>query len=567
MGFRDKLVNLKVAGKIKYYRFAMIAVIAVMGIISAGLSLLMFLQVKQITNVWSPSLSCVQALNRLTSDYRLKQYGHLVAEDEATINSYEAELESVDQQIASISASFQRMISTEVEQEQFNKVDALWTQYKQQSEEILELSWKGETHEAGILMTGDVYDTFKEFQACFDTLEAYENSELTKAGTQVVIVFVVMLVVIVVMVTVAVVFASSLGKTLVSLITEPVEQLEKAIAGMRVGDMSKSALLTYESEDELGSAAKNMKESMENLSSYIEEISEVLRQMAKGDLTKHGDEITDFLGDFADIKASLLYILKHFNRTLTEIQDTSDNVASDALEIAKASQSLSEGATEQAGAVEELTATVTTVSGLSEESAKATQSAYEQIKASADKAEAEKAKMEELTFEMQKISDISKEIGNIIAAIEDIASQTNLLSLNASIEAARAGDAGRGFAVVADQIGKLAADSAQSAVNTRDLISKAVIEIEKGSTIVVSTAEAFDQMIVDMRTSADLALQTTENAHTQASALEQIEQGIEQISGAVQNTAASSEESSAISENLSAKAENLDALVKRFKLF
>ena len=90
---------------------------------------------------------------------------------------------------------------------------------------------------------------------------------------------------------------------------------------------------------------------------------------------------------------------------------------------------------------------------------------------------------------MDNITETSREIENIIAAIEDIASQTNLLSLNASIEAARAGEAGRGFAVVADQIGKLANDSAQSAISTKELIVKSLEEIEKGNKIVHETME------------------------------------------------------------------------------
>ena len=91
--------------------------------------------------------------------------------------------------------------------------------------------------------------------------------------------------------------------------------------------------------------------------------------------------------------------------------------------------------------------------------------------------------MNVLLTEMEHITEISKEIGNIITDIEDIASQTNLLALNASIEAARAGEAGKGFAVVADQIGKLAADSAKSAVNTRDLIDKTLVEIQRGNAV------------------------------------------------------------------------------------
>ena len=132
------------------------------------------------------------------------------------------------------------------------------------------------------------------------------------------------------------------------------------------------------------------------------------------------------------------------------------------------------------------------------------------VKASANKANEEKEKMNALLMEMEHITEISKEIGNIITDIEDIASQTNLLSLNASIEAARAGEAGRGFAVVADQIGKLAADSAKSAVNTRDLIDKTLVEIDKGNNITRTTADAFNQIIADMESFAEIAQNRSE---------------------------------------------------------
>lgn len=179
----------------------------------------------------------------------------------------------------------------------------------------------------------------------------------------------------------------------------------------------------------------------------------------------------------------------------------------------------------------------------------------------------EKEKMNVLLTEMEHITEISKEIGNIITDIEDIASQTNLLALNASIEAARAGEAGKGFAVVADQIGKLAADSANSAVNTRELIDKTLVEIQKGNEITITTAEAFNQIISDMNSFAEMAQNTMEKANTQAESLEQIGQGIEQLSGVVQGTAASSEENTAISINLAEGADKMNERVNRFKLF
>lgn len=347
----------------------------------------------------------------------------------------------------------------------------------------------------------------------------------------------------------------------------PVKEIREASELLYQGDMSAGKLITYDSKDEIGVVAASLKGAMANLNAYIIEISNELREIAKGDLTKNSGQITDFLGDFSSIKESLVYILKRFNATLTEIQAASDQVDSSSAEIAGASQSLSEGTTEQASAIQELTTTVETVAALADESAKKTQEAYDNVRKSTDKAEQEMEKMVELTEEMHKITEISREIENIITAIEDIASQTNLLSLNASIEAARAGEAGRGFAVVADQIGKLASDSAQSAVNTRELIIKTMEEIEKGNAITASTSVAFEQVIEDMKAYAVIAQDTNETAKSQAEALEQVSQGIDQISAVVQSTAASSEESATISELLSQKASELDGLVKRFKLY
>ena len=565
------IANLKVEGKLKVYQMTVLVMTLFLVLVALISTVVIRSNIEKITKVWSPSLEYLQDLETMTAKYRIKQYQHLVESDAAVMNSCEEEIKKLESQIQDTDAKLEAIMSANSKaqkgQDDYEVANAAWEKYRGASDEILQLSREGKQQEASKLMTGEVYEDYKSFSKKLTILRDEFQVELDQAKTMANVCTVIIFIVIVAAGLAIAVVTTMIGKIITNSITEPVKQIDAAVASLRKGELSNVEMLTYESEDEFGDTIRNLKEAMGILADYVSEISVEVKAIAQGDLTRNGDDITDFLGDFSELKTSLLYILKRFNSTLTEISNLAEQVSSNSSEVENASKSLADGATEQAGVIEELNATIDTVVDMAEDTAKETQNASARVKASANKANEEKEKMNELLTEMEHITEISKEIGNIITDIEDIASQTNLLSLNASIEAARAGEAGKGFAVVADQIGKLAADSAKSAVNTRDLIDKTLVEIEKGNTITRTTADAFNQIITDMESFAELAENTMEKANSQAESLEQIGQGIEQLSGVVQGNAASSEENTAISINLAEGAAKMHDRVNIFKLF
>lgn len=431
-------------------------------------------------------------------------------------------------------------------------------------ETVLEMAANNQNKEAAQYMEDNNIIVITEAQEYLDVLiatatnngEALIGTIQTKQTSAVII----LLVLGVASVGISLAFAGVITKG----ITGPITEIEKAAKNLETGILDSD--ITYESKDEMGSLADSMRQSMAILKIMIEDIAYCLNEISKGNFqvkTRHNEV---YIGEFQPILLSMREMNANLSDTIRKINETSEQVALGSSQMAENAQGLAEGATDQAGSVEELNATIDGIADMSEVSADSTKKAYERITESVKMAEGSRQEMEKLLEAMERINTTSKEIGNIIAEIEDIASQTNLLSLNASIEAARAGEAGRGFAVVADQIGKLASDSAQSAVNTRELISKTLQEIEVGNEIADNTSKSFENVIEEMKSFAVVAKETSESSNEQHMNLRQIKEGMDQISGVVQSNSAAAEETSATSEELAAQSDNLKELISHFVL-
>lgn len=324
--------------------------------------------------------------------------------------------------------------------------------------------------------------------------------------------------------------------------------------------------IQIESDDEIGQLAEDARSLISDFRLIVKDIEHIMSGMASGNFKVKSNNLDYYKGDFNALVVAMRNLRDKMNNTLKQINGGSNQVAVAANQMAESAQSLAEGATEQAGAIEELTASVENVNSMAKESAATARTAAENTYKVAKDAESGQQSMQELVEAMSNINNVSMEIQNIIGAIEDIASQTNLLSLNASIEAARAGEAGRGFAVVADQIGKLATDSANSAVETKNLIDKSLSEIKNGNVITKKTVENLESIIKNISAFAKMAKGASEASESQAEMLDQIQSGIEQFASVVQSNSAAAEESSAVSEELSSQSENLKALVEQFHL-
>ena len=522
-------------------------------------------QTKELHDNWMNANNIIAELDYQTSEVRLQQYGHVISSSTAEFDMREANIENTLNEINRLMADYEVTISSETDRQYYNAARTAWDKYMQATgEEFYRLSRAMKLDEANAIMLGEGYDAFKEFQVNFDALLEFNHEGAEESSHYATSVYIFVCVLVVVLVVVATVISLRLAKIIIEGIVEPVDQLKYAAAEMTQGRLD--AEIAYQSKDELGELADSIREVQVTLGAYVREISQTLEVIATGDLTKNFNEITDFRGEFGSIKTSFVRILKEFNITLNRIQDAAADVDSGSDEIAGAAADLASGTGEQASAVEELTATITTVSSMAEDSAKAASEASKEAAKSVQEAEEERKHMQELQEEMARIKEISSQIEDIVTTIEDIASQTSLLALNASIEAARAGDAGRGFAVVADQIGKLAADSAKAVVNTKELIDKTVEAVDKGSVMTETAATGFGRIIKELESFAEMAQGVNESATAQAQALSQVEEGIEQISTVTQQNAAASEECSAISEELAARASEMTSQIQKFTL-
>lgn len=349
---------------------------------------------------------------------------------------------------------------------------------------------------------------------------------------------------------------------LVKAIITPLKEITNATNALARGDFSVE--LSYESEDEFGITCRGIQTSFVELKDVINSVAYNLRQMAEGNFAL--DANTNFQGEMKEIEDAGSDLLQKMNAFFMEIKAASEQINSGADQVSDGAQALAQGATEQASSLEELSASIAEISENVSENAENSQRANALATVSGEVTASTLKEMQEMLAAMNAISMSAENIGKVIKVIDDITFQTNILSLNAAVEAARAGTAGKGFAVVADEVRNLAQKSSESAKEITDLVENTISAVSQGERIAQRTSEAFDGLTEKINAVISIVQEIATASEQQANSIQQITVGVDQISSVVQTNSATSEQSAAASEELSSQANMLNTLLTQFKL-
>lgn len=516
-----------------------------------------------LAETWMPSALLANEMDTMTSNYRLMQYGYLTSTTEEQMNDFYTEMENISGQISETSASYESILISDEDKQLLEAVRASWEEYKELSAQVIELSSAGQDDEAAALMVGEcktVYDEFGDnIEALVQFNEKGASSSSTIAERTYIFVIGMMIAILVISIGLALIVSNAVTGTIVNPLKQVHDVLEEISGGSLEVEMH------YESKDEFGELSRAINGFVHSLNEIISDEKRLLLSMAEGNFDIRTNAADKYVGDYEPIIASLRAMNRKLSGVMEQIADSSGQVLVASEQMAEEAQTLAEGATEQASTVEELLATVEEVTEQAASGAQKADGASEEANMVRGQAERSNERMQDMINAMDKINQTSKEISTIIQTIESIASQTNLLSLNASIEAARAGEAGRGFAVVADEIGKLALQCSEAAGTTKKLIETAIEQAEGGDKIAKDTAEELFSVTEGVIKIVEVADAVRISCENQAESMKQIDAGIEIISKVVESNSAAAEESSAASEELAAHAQNLQDQLSIFK--
>ena len=367
-------------------------------------------------------------------------------------------------------------------------------------------------------------------------------------------------------------------------IANPVNNIAKIAEDIATGDIQHN--IDINQKDEIGILA----DSFRKLIDYMKSLANAAERISANDLTVtvHAKSDKDVLGN------SFKTMIGNLSTMIRQLSDNARELVSAATEIASSSEQMSKGAKDQSDQVNQVSTAVEEMTATILESSKNAGEATNAAKGAADTATSGGRIVNDTIQGMQKIAGVVREsaesitklansadqIGEIIGVIDDIADQTNLLALNAAIEAARAGEQGRGFAVVADEVRKLAERTGKATGEITEMIKgiqketgeavhsmeAGIQEVDKGRELADKAGNSLNEIVNMAQRVTDMIAQMATAAEEQSSASEQISKNIEHIASVTRETASGADQSAAAAEELNRQADGLQQMVARFKV-
>lgn len=546
-------------------------VITISAVVSVGVALVMLYMVQDykrvLNNFAYPQGDIAMAMN-YTAEVRGALRGIVGYDSDELIASMKKQHETAISQFEDILEQIRPTMVTKEGKTCMADIDSAWSDYLAIDEKVLELGATTDVEQsikAQQMMSDELAPKYEALDTAMKSLMALNERLGNAEQNKLIVIFIIAVTIIAIVIIAVIIFSTKLAISISRSIEKPLNELSERFISFGEGDLD-APLPVIDTQDEIKDLTDSVAVMGTRLNTIINDAGRLLKEMSEGNFAITTECEDQYMGAFNALLMGIRKMNRQIDSTIRGVDDASKQVAEGSTNLAQSAQALAEGATEQAATAEEIQATINELNEGIQHTANELEKSYQEAQKYAGTAEDSREDMAALMEAMGRISEASEKIGHIIAEIEDIASQTNLLSLNASIEAARAGDAGRGFAVVADQIRTLAEQSAKSATDSRSLIEASLHEVSEGSRIATKASDSLGEVVTGVQTIAESAKKMSELSINQASGMEQADKAVSRISEVIQSNSAAAQESSATSEELSSEAATLSDMVSRFKL-
>ncbi len=351
-------------------------------------------------------------------------------------------------------------------------------------------------------------------------------------------------------------------KKVISTRLETVVNTANALAS---GDFSAETNETH-LKDEIGVLTNSFNNMKNNLSDLKDDVSYILNQIGNNNWRIYTNNKGAYVGEWANLNESIEKMIKTVTSSLLEVSLSADQISADSDQIAQGAQQLAASSEEQSASIETLSITLNDVSDKVNKNLENSKQAADFAKVSEEVTKVTLVDMKNMQKAMLEISSASENISKIVKVIDDISFQTNILALNASVEAARAGSAGSGFAVVADEVRNLAQKSAEAAKDITNLIEHSILSVQNGVDLYDKTNMSFEKLAKNVNSMVEIIEDISASSEQQTFGVNQISSEIKEISSTIHHNSATSEESAASSEQLAAQANILNQVVSKFQL-